>query len=78
MAAGLMPWQLWFDPGLGFAKHGKQSLQLIRHLPRVRRQLCLPVLRHAPMLLGPSRKVRAVVYRTLAVLPTRFRANVQE
>ena len=39
MAAGLMPWQLWFDPGLGFAKHSKQSLQLIRHLPRVRQQL---------------------------------------
>jgi hypothetical protein len=59
VAAGVMPWQLWFDPGLGFAKHGAQSLQLIRNLPRVRHQLRHPVLRHAPMLLGPSRKVCA-------------------
>eukprot|EP00976_Prorocentrum_cordatum_P011244 226038-Prorocentrum_minimum.AAC.10 len=36
VAAGMMPWQLWFDPGIGFAKTSSDSLNLIRRLPVVR------------------------------------------
>jgi len=57
IAAGIMPWQIWFDPGIGFAKTGSQSLELIRNLPKVRAQLQGACLTHAPMLVGPSRKV---------------------
>ena len=39
VAAGLMPWQLWFDPGIGFAKTPADSLDLIRRLPEARAPL---------------------------------------
>eukprot|EP00238_Polyblepharides_amylifera_P001287 CAMPEP_0196570508 /NCGR_PEP_ID=MMETSP1081-20130531/631_1 /TAXON_ID=36882 /ORGANISM="Pyramimonas amylifera, Strain CCMP720" /LENGTH=506 /DNA_ID=CAMNT_0041886999 /DNA_START=209 /DNA_END=1729 /DNA_ORIENTATION=- len=56
VALGVMPWQLWFDPGLGFSKKPAQSLELIRNLPEVRRRFTRKCLQNAPMLLGPSRK----------------------
>jgi len=55
MAAGIQPWRILLDPGLGFAKGSEGNLQLISGLPRVRRGL-KGALRHAPLLVGPSRK----------------------
>jgi 2-amino-4-hydroxy-6-hydroxymethyldihydropteridine diphosphokinase/dihydropteroate synthase len=55
MAAGIEPWRLILDPGLGFAKAGDSSMALMGGLQRVRRLLS-PPLRNLPMLLGPSRK----------------------
>lgn len=55
LAAGIEPWQLILDPGLGFAKDGESNLKLMAGLGRVRRALP-PPLRRLPMLLGPSRK----------------------
>lgn len=34
---GVRKWQLIVDPGIGFAKNGKQNLALIRHCSRVKR-----------------------------------------
>ncbi|KAK3234483.1 hypothetical protein CYMTET_55267 [Cymbomonas tetramitiformis] len=53
---GVMPWQLWLDPGIGFAKTHEQNFELLRNLPTVRSQLRSGCLRHAPLLVGPSRK----------------------
>jgi dihydropteroate synthase len=55
MAAGIEPWRLILDPGLGFSKTGEHNLELIGGLPRLRAALP-PPLRHLPLLLGPSRK----------------------
>ena len=48
-AAGVEPWQLLWDPGLGFAKTTHHNLTLLRHLPRLARH-------GYPLLVGPSRK----------------------
>ena len=48
-AAGVEPWQLLWDPGLGFAKTTHHNLTLLRHLPRLTRH-------GYPLLVGPSRK----------------------
>ncbi|GAB4820142.1 hypothetical protein N2152v2_007188 [Parachlorella kessleri] len=55
LAAGIEPWRLILDPGLGFAKAGDDSMVLMASLRRLRRLLS-PPLRHLPLLLGPSRK----------------------
>ena len=56
-AAGIEPWRMLVDPGLGFAKTQESNLALLRRLPDVRAVLDAPgALRRAPMLLGPSRK----------------------
>ena len=37
--AGIEPWRLWIDPGLGFSKTTQGSWELLRGLGRVRRRL---------------------------------------
>lgn len=55
VAAGIEPWRLILDPGLGFAKSEDGNWALIAGLGRLRR-LLRPPLAGAPLLLGPSRK----------------------
>ena len=56
-AAGIEPWRMLVDPGIGFAKTQRGNEELLRRLPDVRAALDAPgALRRAPMLLGPSRK----------------------
>ncbi|KAL4451314.1 hypothetical protein ABPG77_009386 [Micractinium sp. CCAP 211/92] len=55
MEAGIEPWRLVLDPGLGFAKTQGGNLQLMAQLPALRAALPAP-LRRLPLLLGPSRK----------------------
>ncbi len=55
VAAGIEPWRLVLDPGLGFAKTVDGNWALIAQLGRLRR-LLRPPLAGAPLLLGPSRK----------------------
>ena len=50
MAAGVEGWGIVADPGLGFAKTHPQCAQLVRELPRLRRD------RYWPVLVGASRK----------------------
>lgn len=55
-------WQLVLDPGLGFAKNGKNNLQVIRHLPFLKNYCKFTNddhyvnFRNLPVLMGPSRK----------------------
>lgn len=53
--AGIEPWRLILDPGLGFAKTVQGNLQLMAQLERLQ-GLLRPPLRGLPLLLGPSRK----------------------
>lgn len=53
--AGVEPWRLVLDPGLGFAKTHDGNLRLLAHLPSLRAALPAP-LAGLPLLLGPSRK----------------------
>jgi dihydropteroate synthase len=55
VAAGIEPWRLILDPGLGFAKTAGGNLQLIAGLPRLTASMRTP-LRGLPLLAGPSRK----------------------
>lgn len=55
LAAGIEPWRILLDPGMGFAKGAEGNLQLISGLPRMRRGL-RGALRHAPLIVGASRK----------------------
>lgn len=55
MHAGIEPWRLVLDPGLGFAKTEAGNVQLMGQLGRLRALLRPPVA-GAPFLLGPSRK----------------------
>lgn len=48
-AAGVEPWQILWDPGLGFAKTTPHNLALLHHLPRLAQH-------GYPLLVGPSRK----------------------
>ena len=52
-AAGVPHWRIVLDPGLGFAKTAKQSIELLRRLGELRE---VPGLRGLPWLVGPSRK----------------------
>ena len=51
--AGIPRWRIMLDPGLGFAKTGAQSLELLRSLDRLRN---FPGLEGLPWVVGPSRK----------------------
>ncbi|KAI3322214.1 Dihydropteroate synthase [Xylariaceae sp. AK1471] len=51
--AGIRRWRIILDPGMGFAKVGDQNLEILRHIPELRRW---PGLEGLPWLLGSSRK----------------------
>ncbi|KAI0523672.1 Dihydropteroate synthase [Xylaria bambusicola] len=51
--AGIRRWRIILDPGMGFAKVGNQNLEILRHMPELRRW---PGLEGLPWLLGSSRK----------------------
>ena len=53
LAAGVRPWRIILDPGIGFAKTGDQNLELLRDLDRLRNT---EGLQGYPWLLGTSRK----------------------
>jgi 2-amino-4-hydroxy-6-hydroxymethyldihydropteridine diphosphokinase/dihydropteroate synthase len=53
--AGIEPWRLILDPGLGFAKTTEGNFRLIAQLERLQ-GLLRPPLKGLPLLLGPSRK----------------------
>jgi len=53
--AGIEPWRLILDPGLGFAKTAEGNFRLIAQLSRLQ-GLLQPPLKGLPLLLGPSRK----------------------
>jgi 2-amino-4-hydroxy-6-hydroxymethyldihydropteridine diphosphokinase / dihydropteroate synthase len=55
MAAGIEPWRLILDPGIGFAKTPEDNVRLVAGVQKLRD--ALPgYLRGLPMLVGPSRK----------------------
>ena len=58
-AGGVQPWQILWDPGLGFAKTTHHNLTLLHHLPRLANH-------GYPLLVGPSRKrfIGAVLNRS--------------
>ncbi|CAG9460390.1 unnamed protein product [Pedinophyceae sp. YPF-701] len=56
VAAGIEPWRIVLDPGLGFAKTPRGSIQLLGGLPRLRRAMVGGCLQRAPLLVGMSRK----------------------
>lgn len=49
LAAGLAPEDVWFDPGLGFAKNARQSFELLARLSELTEE-------GAPVVVGASRK----------------------
>jgi 2-amino-4-hydroxy-6-hydroxymethyldihydropteridine diphosphokinase / dihydropteroate synthase len=51
--AGIHPWRIILDPGLGFAKNQDQNLELLRKMGQLRQGQ--PLQRY-PWLVGPSRK----------------------
>ena len=52
-AAGILPWRIILDPGIGFAKTQDQNLELLRCLD----ELCAyKELEGFPWVVGPSRK----------------------
>lgn len=51
MTAGLKRQRLWFDPGLGFTKNARQSLELCARLGEIKRRLG-----EVRLAVGPSRK----------------------
>jgi dihydroneopterin aldolase/2-amino-4-hydroxy-6-hydroxymethyldihydropteridine diphosphokinase/dihydropteroate synthase len=60
-AKGVKRWQLIIDPGLGFAKNGKQNLSIIRSIPVIKNYSCqynqeYVSLQRLPILIGASRK----------------------
>lgn len=52
-AAGIRRWRIMLDPGIGFAKVGKQNVEILRHLRELREW---PGLEGLPWLIGSSRK----------------------
>ncbi|KIW19843.1 dihydropteroate synthase [Exophiala spinifera] len=55
--AGILPWRIILDPGLGFAKNQSQNLELLRRLRDLRENTeQLRDLGNYPWLMGPSRK----------------------
>ena len=56
LAAGVLPWNLILDPGLGFAKKPADSAALLGDLDVLRAQGLPGVFGRLPMLVGPSRK----------------------
>ncbi|KAK4937978.1 trifunctional dihydropteroate synthetase [Elasticomyces elasticus] len=56
-AAGILPWHIILDPGLGFAKNQQQNLELLRRLRELRDDTENSAwLKNHPWLTGPSRK----------------------
>lgn len=56
-AAGIPPWRIILDPGLGFAKTQQQNLELLRDLRKLREETeHSSVLKSFSWLMGPSRK----------------------
>ncbi|KAK9865851.1 hypothetical protein WJX84_012475 [Apatococcus fuscideae] len=55
VAAGIQPWRIITDPGIGFSKQAAENFRLIAGLRRFRYALPAPM-QHMPMLVGPSRK----------------------
>ncbi|XP_024367170.1 folate synthesis bifunctional protein isoform X2 [Physcomitrium patens] len=57
-AVGVPAWRIITDPGIGFSKTLPQNLDLLKHLPVVRRVLSESscTVSRGPMLVGPSRK----------------------
>ncbi|KAG0046063.1 trifunctional dihydropteroate synthetase [Gryganskiella cystojenkinii] len=55
IAAGVHRWNIIVDPGVGFAKDGEQSLQVLRRLPDLISEPSSPLAGY-PCLVGPSRK----------------------
>ncbi len=53
--AGIEPWRLWTDPGLGFAKTREGNWDVLRGLGRIRERMG-GALARAPQLAGASRK----------------------
>ena len=53
--AGIEPWRLWTDPGLGFAKTREGNWDVLRGLGRIRERMG-GALARAPQLVGASRK----------------------
>lgn len=51
--AGIRRWRIILDPGIGFAKTGKQNLEILRRMDELRNW---PGLQGFPWLLGSSRK----------------------
>jgi dihydropteroate synthase len=49
LAAGMAPGDVWFDPGLGFAKNARQSFELLARLGEFEAE-------GVPTVVGPSRK----------------------
>lgn len=54
--AGILPWNLVLDPGLGFSKTSEGNAQLLGHLQQMRRETLRGVWGRMPLLVGPSRK----------------------
>ena len=57
--AGVEPWRVWTDPGIGFAKTFEANWDALAHLCVVRSELSISgagALARAPMLVGVSRK----------------------
>jgi 2-amino-4-hydroxy-6-hydroxymethyldihydropteridine diphosphokinase / dihydropteroate synthase len=52
-AAGIRPWRIILDPGIGFAKNQKQNLEILRRMPELRE---FKGLKGYPWLVGTSRK----------------------
>ena len=50
VSAGIPAPHIWIDPGIGFGKTAEQSLQLLKHVGEVRREVGYP------LMVGPSRK----------------------
>jgi 2-amino-4-hydroxy-6-hydroxymethyldihydropteridine diphosphokinase/dihydropteroate synthase len=49
--AGIRPWHIILDPGIGFSKTTQQNLELLQGLPKLREKFC-----RYPWLIGSSRK----------------------
>lgn len=73
VAAGVLPWNLLLDPGLGFSKTPEGSAELLGHLGAMRREQLRGVWGRLPLLVGPSRK-RFVGQLTGACMRTPWRA----
>lgn len=54
--AGILPWRIVLDPGIGFAKNQSQNLELLRRLGELREYPGRGNLSGLPWLLGTSRK----------------------
>jgi 2-amino-4-hydroxy-6-hydroxymethyldihydropteridine diphosphokinase/dihydropteroate synthase len=56
VAAGILPWNLLLDPGLGFSKTAEGSAELLGNLQAMRREQLRGLWGRMPLLVGPSRK----------------------